>query len=34
MTQVHKIFINGKFIDSGNEELIQVLNPATDQIII
>jgi len=29
----YQLFINGEFIDNGNREMIQVINPATEEVI-
>ncbi|RUM95806.1 aldehyde dehydrogenase [Pseudaminobacter arsenicus] len=33
MTVTHRNFINGRFIENSNEDMIPVLNPATEQVI-
>ena len=29
----YELFINGKFIPNGNREMLEVLNPATEEVI-
>lgn len=33
MTVTHRNFINGRFIENSNEDMVPVLNPATEQVI-
>ena len=31
--KTYELFINGKFVPNGDREMIQVLNPATEEVI-